>query len=468
MGLPRPRTHLQVEVRDLAVLRDGKKVLDGLSFAADSGEVVLVTGPSGSGKSTFAGVICGLYADRTRGLASGYVRVAGRNPLSESIGQLAVASGGEPDCAAAVGLVFQDPATQLFGLSVEADVRAGLATAGFSADMIQSRVSDALSMMRLEHLRNRKPWELSSGEQQRVAIAGAMVHRPALLVLDEPTSYLDDTSCQQLGSCIRRLAACGTTIVILEHRWDRLPLSPDAVYTLCDGKLQCVADGVSGLEDPLPPARRGLRGVSTAIGSSLLELRDVSVESASGPLWRNVWLDVRRGDRLAIVGPNGCGKSTLGRIMAGLCRPTSGKRYCVGKVVLVQSNVAVQIIEETVREEISDADIMDLAALSHLADRPGLRLSLGEQMRVVVAAGLAARPEVLILDEPGVGQDRAALESVLELTDHVLGSEGARIVITHDDRLAAASADRIYRAADQTLLGGIPSETRGDHPYNGR
>lgn len=430
-----------VVVRELNVWRGSVHVLENVTFSARRGEIVLIAGPSGSGKSTLGEALGGLYADGVRGTVEGYVRVAGRDPLACHAASL----------VSAVGIVFQDPASQLFGLSVEGEVAAGLRSHGLRGPEVATRAEEAMLAMNVEHLRHRRPWELSSGEQQRVALAAVLAHRPPVLVLDEPTSHLDDCSCERLSHTLTAVASHGATVIVIEHRWDRLDFRPDGVYRLQEGRLERVSGGLADLPNPLPRCGGSRAGRNGGKREPLVSLDEVTITVAGRCLAGRVRFDIHRGDRVAIVGANGTGKSTLARILAGLERPAAGRRYQTGRVMLVQTDAKIQLVEDMVEAEIGDRLVMERAGLAHLARRPGSRASLGEQMRVVIAAALATRPDVLILDDPAVGQDRAALEGMLALTEDLLGPSAARVVMTHDARLARVCADEVYRLGELSL-----------------
>ncbi len=438
-----------VDVVGLRVLRRGVPALDGVSLKAYPGQIILVAGSSGSGKSTLASAMCGLFAGSASAaddafnppatVVEGHIRVGGLDPLRS----------GPAKMARRVGLLFQNPSSQLFCLTVRAEAEAGPRCAGLGEDEISSRTGDAMEAAGVTHLASRRPWELSSGEQQRAALAAALAMRPAALVLDEPTSHLDDPSCERLSEKLRRLAADGACIIVMEHRWDRLGLKPDITLEMEAGRV--VAERRAGAPPPPLQSCAPCPGRRVQGGPPLLEFSCESLARGSARVLGGTSVRIGPGQRLAVVGPNGSGKSTLARAIAGLEGSGRSSRRGSGRVMLVQSNAAVQLLEDTVGAEIGDAETAEALGLGGLLERPPTCLSVGQQMRVVIGAALASRPDVLILDDPSIGQDARSLARMLDCTDRALGDTGARVIMTHDARFAALGADEVYNVTDGAI-----------------
>ena len=201
--------------------------LDGVDLDVHAGEVLVLEGPSGGGKSTLLRSLAGLVPDFHGGVLGGSVEVAGMDALR----QPPAALGG------AVGMVFQDPEAQAVLGTVERDVAFGPANAGMPATEIARRVDGALQAAVASHLRDRRIEALSSGERQRVAIAGVLARGPRLLLLDEPTSQLDARAAADLARALRELADAGTAVVITEHRAERVRPIADRVLAVCCGQV---------------------------------------------------------------------------------------------------------------------------------------------------------------------------------------------------------------------------------------
>jgi len=203
-----------------------------LSITIEGGEFVILTGPSGCGKTTLCRCFNGLIPHFYGGKLEGDLTVAGLNVSEHFISEL----------ASRVGLVFQNPENQLFALSVEKDVAFGLENLGMPREEIRERVDWALKMTGIEDLRERAPHELSGGQQQRVAIACVLAMQPDVMVLDEPTSFLDPLGAQRIFEVINGLnKKLGITVVLVEHRLDLASKYADHVVIMDKGKI--ILDG---------------------------------------------------------------------------------------------------------------------------------------------------------------------------------------------------------------------------------
>lgn len=199
-----------------------------VSLEIEKGEFVLITGPSGCGKTTLCRCFNGLIPHFYQGKLEGEITVAG----------LKVAETPTYELAKHVGLVFQNPENQLFALSVEKDVAFGLENLGVSREEMRRRVDWALKLTGIYHLKDRAPHELSGGQQQRVAIACVLAMQPEVIVLDEPTSFLDPLGAKKIFDVISELnRQLGITVVLIEHRLDLTAKYADRLIIMNDGKV---------------------------------------------------------------------------------------------------------------------------------------------------------------------------------------------------------------------------------------
>jgi len=223
-----------IETKGLTYTYPGvsKPSIRGVSIAIEKGEFVILTGPSGCGKTTLCRCFNGLIPHFYSGKLEGELKVA----------DLQIAERPIYEIAKHVGLVFQNPENQLFALSAEKDVAFGLENLGRPRDEIRKRVDWALQMTGIEELRDRAPHELSGGQQQRVAIACVLAMQPDVMVLDEPTSFLDPLGAQKIFEVINELnEKLGITVVLVEHRLDLASKYADHVIIMDEGKV--VLDG---------------------------------------------------------------------------------------------------------------------------------------------------------------------------------------------------------------------------------
>ncbi len=209
-----------------------KQTLENVSIKIEKGEFVILTGPSGCGKTTLCRCLNGLVPHFYGGKLEGDILVAGLNVSKFSVQEL----------ARHVGLVFQNPENQLFALFVEKDVAFGLENLGVPRHEIRERVDWALQMTGIEDLRERAPHELSGGQQQRVAIACVLAMQPDVMVLDEPTSFLDPLGAQKIFEVISEVnKKLGITVVLVEHRLDLASRYSNHVVVMHEGRV--ILDG---------------------------------------------------------------------------------------------------------------------------------------------------------------------------------------------------------------------------------
>jgi energy-coupling factor transporter ATPase len=227
-----------IEVKNLSYTYQGaeRPAIRDVTFAVERGEFVIITGPSGCGKTTLCRCFNGLIPHFYGGNMAGEVIVAGLSVKQNSITQL----------AQHVGMVFQSPENQLFALSVEKDVAFGLENLAIPRDEIRGRVDWALGMAGISDLRTKAPYELSGGQQQRVAIASVLAMRPEVMVLDEPTSFLDPVSAQRIFEVVGGLnRELGLTVILVEHRLDLATAYANRVIVMDGGQIKLNGDPVS-------------------------------------------------------------------------------------------------------------------------------------------------------------------------------------------------------------------------------
>jgi energy-coupling factor transport system ATP-binding protein len=472
-----------IEVTDLTVHYGEQPALESISFTVGRGEFVLLSGPSGCGKSTVARSLNGLIPHASSATMTGRVVVDGLGTTAHSL----------PELAARVGLVFQNPATQLFNATVEEEIAFAPRNLGLPAEEVAARVAFALDATAISPLRGRAIRTLSSGEQQRVAIASVLALRPQVLVLDEPTSNLDWRGVEQVMSTLARLHQQGLTILVIEHRLHAVVPLADRVLLMQSGRI--VADGQP--EDifaisPSLPRVGGTQGGRLRypwrfadLQSAICNLQATPPPPGAHPLVATQGLEAGYGRRTvlqgldlalypgefaALVGDNGAGKSTLARVLAGLLRPRRGKitwnqklrRLPLGRRVgFLFQNPLDQLVCDTVEEEVAFGPrnlgarletlsqrervetTLAVAGLTALRHRRSAALSVGEQQRTALAAALSTDPRLLILDEPTMGQDWAHLSHLMESLIQLNHNGQAILLITHDDKLVCRYARRI-------------------------
>lgn len=426
----------------------------GLDLRIEAGERVLLLGASGSGKSTLLRGIAGLLA----------------TDEGESEGLLEAPARGR------AGLVLQDPDSQVILSRVGDDVAFGCENLGVPRDEIWPRVRWALDAVGLEVPLDRATADLSGGQRQRLAIAGALAMQPEVLLLDEPTANLDPTGVAEVRDAVDAvLRLTGATLVVVEHRvatWlplvDRvIVIGPDGV--IADGSPAAVLDergaelAARGIWVPhLPPAvpaRRNRPGADILTTDGLVVGRDAPVQ--------RVDVALREGELLAMVGPNGVGKSTLGLTLGGLLPPIAGRvtalgrpdphrwrsRDLLGRIGSVFQDPEHQFLTATVRDEVAvgpkavgravDLDaLLERLDLAKLARANPYTLSGGEQRRLSVATVLATPPRILVLDEPTFGQDSVTWAELVAIIAELVDDGIGVVASTHDPLFVETVADR--------------------------
>ncbi len=474
--------------------------LADVSLEVAPGELVVLAGASGSGKSTLLGVANGLVPHFHGGVFAGRAIVAGMDTREHGPGAL----------AAAVGTLFQDPETQVVMGTVRAELALPLENRGAAAAAVARGVEEVALALGIAPLLDRPTDELSGGELQRVALGAALVGRPQLILLDEPTSQLDPVAGDELIALLRRLGEdFDTAIVLAEHRLERCLPFADRAVAMRGGHVACDASPADFLawacaeapELATPGARLlfGL-GVVPAAGvkaaRSALRRRGLLVDAEApgvsdgrrpareairfdrvwheldrGPaILRGVSLSVGAGERVALMGRNGAGKSTLLRHAAGLMRPTRGKVERAGRVALLLQNPTDYLVHDRVRQEAS-AGALATVGLGDPAvrDRHPRDLSGGEKQRLALAivldgvGGDSYEAVAVCLDEPTRGMDRRRKDELAALLCEL---DAAVIVATHDPEFAAAFARRVILLADGApIADGSPSEVLAGGTY---
>ncbi|MGW6700242.1 ABC transporter ATP-binding protein [Nocardia sp. NPDC055049] len=441
----RPVGPLPVSLHGVGYRYEGTNVdaLADIDLTIRPGEFVAVVGHNGSGKSTLTRVLAG------RPPTTGAVD----RPGSAGLGAL----GG-------TALVLQRPESQTLGVSVADDVVWGLS----AESAAEVDVDALLAEVGLADMGARETATLSGGQQQRLAVAAALARRPALLIADEATSMIDPDGRRELVALLAELPRRHGTAVVLVTHHEADATAADRVIHLADGRM---VDHLASWPHPARDQRR------RPMGASVLELADVRHTYNRGTPWEapalhGVDLSVRKGEALLIVGGNGSGKSTLAWIIAGLIAPSSGRCELrgtavdkqVGGVALAFQHSRLQLQKQTVGAEIADwggratgsgavGQALDAVGLDRrLAARSVEELSGGQAKRVVLAAMVASRPQVVVLDEPLAGLDPQGRAEIVELLARLRDSGLTLIIISHDVAEMAMVCDRTVHLDDGVVV----------------
>jgi energy-coupling factor transport system ATP-binding protein len=309
-----------------------------------------------------------------------------------------------------------------------------------------ARVEEALQAAGAAHLAGRSVRTLSGGERQRVALASALAMRPRLVVLDEPTSQLDPEGASMVLDAVKNLVEQGRAAVIAEHRLERLLTQASASLIVEHGSV--------GSAWPAAPSLSATRSMPSSRGPVAWSLAGVSAGFGGRVVLDSIDVAGHQGEVVALSGPNGGGKTTLLRLIAGAMSPMSGKvERRPGRIAYLPQNPTALLHRPTLRSEVSltleragDSEppeaILNELGLLAVAGRYPRDLSCGERQRAALAAVLPGRPDLVLLDEPTRGIDAEARVALVRLVSRLRDGGAAVVLATHDPALRAALADR--------------------------
>jgi len=459
----------RVVVEDWGWRHAGRKAwaVRDLDLVIEPGERVLLLGASGAGKSTLIHALAGVLGGADEGESRGSLLVDGVVP-ERARGR--------------IGLVLQDPDSQVILSKVGDDVAFGCENLGVPREEIWQRVAASLDAVGLDLPLRHPTSALSGGQKQRLALAGVLAMQPSLLLLDEPTANLDPGGVVEVRDAVARLAEGGSsTLVVIEHRvevWRDLMTRvivldadggvladgpPDAVLDDVGERLAAAGVWVPGVPLGLP------RRTPPEVHGSALTTRDLTIgRHRSRPVQQHLDVGVPTGSATVVVGPNGAGKSTLALTLAGLLPELAGtvaaspslagalgprpirwkSTELLTRIGTVFQDPEHQFVASTARAELGVAlqalrwsrsaidervaQLLDALGLTALAEANPFSLSGGQKRRLSVATVLAARPAVLVLDEPTFGQDRRTWLSLVGLLRQELDRGATILSVTHD------------------------------------
>ena len=297
--------------------------LKDVKLIIKSGEFLVITGQSGCGKTTLTRCINNLIPRFFEGRLSGEVIVLGRSIKESDAGE----AGKE------IASIFQDPRSQFFTTNSSSEVAFACENYGIPHKEIVKRVNSAFQSLNMENLKDRDIFALSSGERQKVAFLAATTLNPQIYVLDEPSANLDIHTILQVRGILSALKAAGHTIIVSEHRLFYLYGLADRFLIMEDGQIceeltgeeMAELSAVQMHNRRLRPLNLDLiqieRKESICRSEVFLQIKNLSFSHKAMPeLLHNISLEAYKGETIALIGENGCGKTTLGKILSGLIR----------------------------------------------------------------------------------------------------------------------------------------------------
>lgn len=460
----------EIMIRDLTFSYGGNgNQLEHISLDIAAGEVIVMTGPSGSGKSTLTRVINGLIPYFYEGELSGEVFVDGK-PLKKipswERGKIA-------------GNVFQDPRSQFFANEVAGEIAFGCENYGHSHEDIQNHVHRAAADIKIQDILDHSLHSLSYGMRQKVAIASVEAIDPEIYVMDEPSANLDIASTYRFADIIRDLKQQGKTIIIAEHRLYYLMDLADRFLCVQKGKIvrEFTAPQMKaltnqkiqtlGLRTPDLHQIEYMEIPSAATSEVVLEVKKLNHSFGETIVAKDIDFQCRKGEVIALIGPNGTGKSTIGRILAGLLKEKSGEvvlfgKHCrpkdrLGKVWYIPQDLDSQLFGENLLDELTTGaevtperkkeaeEILGALELTLFIKQHPSTLSGGQKQRLALGVALMHKAPIIVLDEPTSGLDGTNMRNVSRMIRKLAEMGRTIIVITHDAECALACCERAMR-----------------------
>ena len=447
-----------------------RPTLEHVELALCYGELVVLAGASGEGKSTLLFSANGVIPNFISGTQSGDILVDGKSIRGKKIAVI----------SRQVGSVLQNADTQIVHEVVEDEIAFACENLCFSTGQIREQVQFGCRLMGLDP--DARTDTLSGGQKQRLITATTLAMGQKILLLDEPLANLDAEGAHRLMSTLKQLAGeKGYAILVVEHRLDMVVPYADRVLWLENGAVRQLKKG----ERPDQTISLKSEQAEAAPGKCLLQASDLRYQVSGKEILKGISFKVQENDRVVILGENGCGKTTLLRLLSGLARPSGGaiespllpvtkrgkKRYSAAwfkQVGVVEQNPNYQLFMPSVQQEVLyQAEspewaewLLEAFGLQERKEQHPQSLSEGQKRKVSIAAILAMKPRLLLMDEPTVGQDVQSLRCLLGVLDKLRRMNGgAQVVVTHDRRFAEAFADHvvwikdgeIYRAGPASL-----------------
>ena len=485
--------------------------LQGVDLTIYKGEKVLIVGPSGSGKSTLGQCLNGIIPNIYKGQTSGEFLIRGQAAFDMSI----------YDKSHLVSTVLQDTDGQFIGLSVAEDLAFALENDVTSLEEMKSRVHKWAEKLDLISLLPQRPQDLSGGQKQRVSLAGVLIDESPILLFDEPLANLDPKSGQDIIELIDQIhKEEGTTTLIIEHRLEDVLHCPvDRIVLINDGRIlfngspdQLLATDLltqSGIREPLylttlrqlgvdlakEEQLANLDNLSISKGQvqlqnelaketpelqSLFRLEDVSFSYDDRLILKSLHLDIKKGEKIAIVGKNGAGKSTLAKALSSFIQ-TEGRYLWEGqdikgdsvaeraeRVGYVLQNPNQMISTNMIFDEVALGlrlrgvdeqeiktrvyETLKICGLYEFRNWPISALSFGQKKRVTIASILVLGAEIILLDEPTAGQDQKNYTEIMEFLEELHQKGHTIVMITHDMQLMLDYSDRALVMVDGELI----------------
>lgn len=461
--------------------------LQNICLDVQEGECIVLAGESGCGKSTLLRCLNGIIPHLLKGEVQGEIAVFG-NELGTNMSL--------EELSAVTGSVFQNPRSQFFHIDVTDEIAFGPESMGLSHEEIVCRVDEAFDLFSINHLRGKKMYELSSGEQQKVSFAAIYAAGAEIYLLDEPSANLDYAGVINLNQIVKILKKQKKTIILAEHRLHYLADVLDSIVVLKNGGIEKVfCQGA--LPENAAMQQWGLRALNlqsfvneSAMCSIPARKASVAEEQKGVPnlsakklsfsyprsgkrVLHNLSVDLGYSEKIAIIGQNGSGKTTFSKLLSGLFEPSEGAIYDEGRgkmrarqrlnaTGLVLQESSHQLFFPTVMEELVSArreesevepeELLRDLGLEELHNVHPQYLSAGQQQRLVFALATVNHPRILILDEPTSGLDARSMQAVGNQILHASAAGSTVAIVTHDFEFVSSYCDAALLLKDGRVV----------------
>lgn len=513
-----PKTMIEFKNVSFQYQSQSEPTLKNISFTINEGEKVLLVGPSGSGKSTIAHLINGISPENIPGNLTGDIIINGQSATEMSLF----------DKSLQVSTLLQNSNNQFVGLTVAEDIAFSMENDGYNQSEMHQKVEKWAQQLGVHSLLSQAPNHLSGGQKQRTGLAGLLVDEAPILLLDEPLAALDPLAGQSSLTLLDQLhQQLNNTMIIVEHRLeDVLNDDVDRIILINDGMLAGIYTPETllkksllskyGLRPPMyiealqdvgidlntleniadvkrvtgPTVATQLKLVTpfdnkqhvSSFTTPQLMLKDVGFSYPRKTIFQHLQLTINKGDMVAVVGPNGVGKTTLSHLITGFLNPEHGDIQLNGHSLLQQSVKeradSIGYIMQDPDKMISQVQIYDEVALGlrlrHVNENkikqevlatlricglyeyrnwPIAALSYGQKKRLTIASILVLKPQILILDEPTAGQDYAHYTEIMQFLRRLNKDQQITMLfITHDMHLMNEYANRVLVLGHQGIL----------------
>ena len=434
-----------------------KKILDCINLTVADGECVLLTGESGSGKSSIINSINGLAFEYENAKFNGSIKVDNKDLKGMELYEISMM----------ISSVFQNPKTHFFNVDTTLELLFYLENIGLDRKEMESRMEDMLKLFPIKHLLGRSIFDLSGGEKQILCVAACYISGCKIIVLDEPSSNLDDTYIDILKEMLQILKNKGITLIIAEHRIYYLTDLADRIILVRKGELfkELTKDELLNSERQLglrSAIKTVLKAQNKSVGNDLnIKKLEYNFKEGSGLKIDDISFGL--GNIYGITGKNGCGKSTFLRVMTGLDDRGKSEITFNGKILnkkdrlknssLVMQDVNHQLFTDSVEEEIK-LGVKDLSQdrldkvlfgleLTELKDRHPMSLSGGQKQRVAIASVLCKNSRFIFFDEPTSGMDHKNMMKISKLIKEMKADNNIIFIVSHDIEFLNETTDSI-------------------------